>query len=139
LVLINATTAPALVSAVSNGIPGVVTLGPTSPAVSADVAVATTDDNDRAAYDALAKGTPLEQLIHPPFEKKRYDEAALAQERAKALNPDSEDEDSAENTPAPGEKTEKESPKKPATPPLVDAVLRRAVQLHRTLVALKKA
>lgn len=137
-ILINATTTPALVAAVSAGYPEAVTFGPRSPAIVPDVPIAISDEKDRLAYEALNKGTPIEKLIQYAPEKRRYDEAALARDRARAQNPDAADEDAADADTAVENGATKAEAKKPEPPPLIDAVLQRAVQLHRSLAALKK-
>jgi hypothetical protein len=131
LVLINGTTSPLLIAATAIARPGVVTLGPASPAITPDVAVATSREDDRQAYDALTAGTPLEKLIDGAQEKRRFDEATLAH-----------DHNGASRAPDRGEPTDagpSTSPKDKATaPPPIDRVLQRAVHTHRALLALKK-
>ncbi len=151
IILFNAASAPALVAAVTETLPSVITIAPRSTTPAADIAVAISDEEDRRAFAALATGTPLEKLINNLQEKPRYDEAKLVHDHANGVTPpeaampaDAED-DSVVTGPdaekSAGEKTNSEkSPadanKKPA--PLIDLVLERAVQLHRSLLALKK-
>jgi hypothetical protein len=72
-------------------------------------------------YEALEHGTPIESLVVEKVAKVRDDEAALERER---------DADAPEGAPA----AAKPQPARP--PPLIDPVLQRAVQLHRSLLAL---
>jgi hypothetical protein len=146
LVLLSATTSPSLIEAVSGGHPGIVTLGARTPALTPDIALAISSEDDRHAYDALGGGIPLDKLLSSTLEKKRFDEAALVRDRANggsqatdvgpdddasALSPELKEESStAAAAPLPTKKVE--------PPPLIDAVLQRAVQLHRALLALKK-
>jgi len=146
IILINATTAPTLVAAVTETLPSVITIGPRSPAIVPDIAVDTSDEEDHRAFAALATGTPLEKLINNLQEKPRYDEAKLVHDHANGVTPpeaampaDAED-DSVITEPdaqkPAAEKIPADANKKPA--PLSDLVLERAVQLHRSLLALKK-
>ncbi len=141
IVLINATTAPALVAAITETLPSVIIIGPRSSAQATDIAVSISDEDDRRAYDALANGTPLEKLINDDHNKPRYDEAKLVHDHANgivapdaALPADAED-DSITTEPG-AEKKPDDSAKK--APPLIDLVLERAVQIHNSLLALKK-
>jgi hypothetical protein len=88
------------------------------------VVVAQSAADDRRAYDALAAGTPLAELISGKVEKDRFDEASLVTE-FKNGNHDAHPPE----TPAGGKAA-------PAAP-LVDRVLQRAAHLHRALLALK--
>jgi len=143
IVLINSTTAPALVAATTQALPSVVTIGPRSPAITPDIAVTITDEEDRRAFAALATGTALEKLITDSHEKPRYDEAKLVQDHANGVTtPDSvlpadADDDSVTSEPV-GDKKVPNADKKTPPAPVVDLVLERAVQLHRSLLALKK-
>jgi hypothetical protein len=145
-VLVNAATAPAILAVLPQS-PGLVTLGLPATGFAPDVVVNTTAADDRRAYAAPAAGTPIGQLIDDTLpDKPRDDEAALArlhtggadESAAEAPAPD----DSGENRtpPAPPEDSppstrEPRPASKPAPPRLLDLVLLRAVQLHRTLVA----
>jgi hypothetical protein len=143
IILINSTTAPALIAAVNAPLPNVITMGPRTAAVIPDVAVATSDEDDRRGFAALAAGTPVEKLINDTRDKRRYDEARLVHDHANGVTPpdsllpsDAED-DSVTTEPTSDPKPSDENKK--AEPPLVvDLVLERAVQLHRSLLALKK-
>jgi hypothetical protein len=148
LVLLSATTSPGLIEAVSSGHTGIVTLGARTPALTPDIALAISSEEDRHAYDAFGGGTPLEKLLSNTLEKKRFDEAALVRDRtsggststdvgpdddASALSPELKD-----GSVSPSPAIPPAAPKKVEPPPLIDVVLQRAVQLHRALLALKK-
>jgi len=144
IILINATTAPALIAVLTDDLPHVVTIGPRTPALTPDIAIATTEEKDRAAYDALTTGTPLEKLINSSLDKRRYDEAKLVQDHSNGITPDTTalpadaEDDSVTPSPAKDEKKSVAPEKKNELSPLVDLVLERAVQLHRSLLAIKK-
>ena len=143
VVLINSTTAPALVTAITDALPSVITIGPRSPAITPDIAVSITDEEDRRAFAALAEGTPLEKLISDPHDKPRYDEAKLVQDHANGVTPPdsvlpADADDDAVTTDAVSEKKPALAEKKPVPAPVIDLVLERAVQLHRSLLTLKK-
>jgi hypothetical protein len=78
-------------------------------------------EDDRKAYDALEKGADVRSLLSDYPDKPRIDEAYLEKEHIA----DSE---------APEVPTDKPLPPRPT----VDALLQRAVQLHRGLLALKR-
>jgi len=143
IVLLNSTTAPALVAAITDSLPSVISIGPRSPAIAPDIAVAISDEEDRRALAALATGTPVEKLISDPHDKPRYDEARLVQDHANGITPPDSalpadaDDDSVSPEP-PAEKKPAEADKKTAPAPAIDLVLERAVQLHRSLLTLKK-
>jgi len=120
-VLENSETSPALLAAVPGGLPGLVVLAPRAEKLVADIAVAVSADADRKAYEAADKGAPLESLIRDYPEKPRVDEAYLEKEHLS----DSDALDSVADKPGP-------------PMPFVDAVLQRAVQLHRGLLALRR-
>jgi hypothetical protein len=143
IVLINSTTAPELIAAINDSLLHVVTIGPRSPALAPDIAVATTDEDDHRAFTALANGTALEKLITDNHDKRRYDEAKLVQDHANGITPpnsvlpaDAEDDSVATDLDA--VKKPSASDKKDEPAPVTDLVLERAVQLHRSLLALKK-
>ncbi len=142
IILINATTAPTLIAAITDTLPNVITIGPQTPALTPDIAIATSDENDRHAFAALATGTPLEKLINATREKRRYDEAKLVHDHNNGIAPsdpelpaDAEDDTITEPV---KEKTEAEKGKKTEPVQIIDLVLERAVQLHRALLALKR-
>jgi hypothetical protein len=133
-VLLNADTAPAVRDFLAALAPpaGLITLGPASPHLAADIAVNISAAAERTAYEALEHGTPLDALLTDSAIKPRHDEAAIALERTSppdgsAADPDGPDAADPAPTAAPA-----------APPPVIDAVLQRAVYLHRSLRALKK-
>jgi hypothetical protein len=143
IVLINATTSPALIAALGHEHPSLITLGPRAPALAPDIALNISSEDDLRAFNALAKGTPLNKLINDNREKRRYDEAKLVQDHANGITPpdsvmpaDAED-DTVKTEPAEVKKTAAAG-KKAEPAPVIDLVLERAVQLHRSLLALKK-
>ena len=83
-VLIDRATAPALRAelAPAHAPAGEVSIGPAEGAPPPDVALDVTPEADRAAYESLENGTPLAQVVHPKVDKTRYDEAAMARQRA---------------------------------------------------------
>jgi hypothetical protein len=87
-----------------------------------DVAVKISPEDDRRAYEALEKGTPIAALLADNPNKVRNDEASLSKDRVAEASADAADETLA------GKRT----------PPPIDATLQRAVHLHRSLVALKR-
>lgn len=143
IVLLNATTSPALVAALGQELPSVITLGPRSPSLSPDIIVATSNEDDLRAFHALATGTPVDKLINDNREKRRYDEAKLVQDHANGVTPPdsvlpAEAEDDTVKTEPTSVKKSPEAGKKTEPLPIIDLVLERAVQLHRSLLALKK-
>lgn len=100
---------------------GVVVIGIPADGFAPDLAVPSTAERERAAFAALAGGTPPAALLHDHPDKVRHDEARLT--RAAAGNPPT---DAAVAT----------DPRPPAPP--TDAALQRAVHLHRALLALRK-
>jgi hypothetical protein len=137
MVLISERTSPALLGTLTRLPPGVVTLGPNTPKIAPDIIVTTSPEDDRKAYDALLAGTSFEKLINENLEKRRYDEATLVREHANGgsrTDPRAEEDADAVADPTDSPAT----PKAAEPPPLVDGVLRRAVQLHRALLALKR-
>jgi hypothetical protein len=81
--------------------------------------------DERLAYAALAEGTDPAALLDDTPTKVRNDEASLAREYALEAPTDS------------STSTNRSTRSSERTPP-IDRVLLRAVQLHRTLLALKK-
>jgi hypothetical protein len=135
LILANAETSRGLIAAIEPRGAGaaVVVLGNTQSPFTPDIPVKISAEAERRAYDALDHGTPAESLITENPDKPRNDEAKLAKERQSDPSPGTE------SSPAAATATSTdESPKEKSTPPVIDAVLQRAVHLHRTLVALRK-
>lgn len=96
---------------------GVIVIGLPAADFTPDLAVSSTLERERAAFAALAAGTPPATLLSDQPDKVRHDEARLAR-----------------GVTAPPAET---AVPRPETPPL-DAALQRAVHLHRTLLALRK-
>ena len=138
LILINPSSSAAIIEAVSRPRPHQLTIGPRTPALSPDIAVAASVEEDRRAYDALTSGTSLEKLISSNPEKKRFDEAALAKSRANAAAAEHDDDtDSPEVGAVARPVAEKDTPPPPPPTPH-DLVLERAAQVYRALVAAKR-
>lgn len=118
-VLANGETAPALLTVLApgEGPAGLVVIGVAARGFYPALAVQSTPENERRAYDALEKGASLASLLVENPDKLRHDEASLARDR-------------------PAEGVAEEKAKPPAPP--IDAALQRAVHLHRALRALKK-
>jgi antitoxin (DNA-binding transcriptional repressor) of toxin-antitoxin stability system len=131
-VLANSGTSAALLVplATRDSAAGILLLGPEAPGFFPDIAVKTTADEERRAYDALESGAKLESLLTDNPDKPRNDEARLAKDHVPDPGPD----DTVDDDPA--APAEKKPPAK-ITPP-IDAVLQRAVHVHRGLLALKK-
>jgi hypothetical protein len=134
IVLINAQTSPALLAPLDDAVspPGVVSIGPAAATIKPDIALALTAEADRLAYEALEHGTPVEELITPRLDKTRHDESTINKERVTGAA-DDEESDFIEAAPPPPAKAAE-----PVAPVPFDAVLQRALQLHRALLALRK-
>lgn len=100
---------------------GIVLIGVPSRNLQPDIVVRTTAENERRAYDALEKGTPVTALLTDNPDKVRNDEASLSRDRLAEASADA-----AADADAP----------KGEVP--IDATLQRAVHLHRALLALRK-
>ncbi len=121
-VLENAATSPSLLAVLTGSGPaGLIVLAPESARMAPDIAVRVSAEADQRAYDALDKGATVQSLLSDNPGKPRVDEEYLEKEHIA----DSEAPELGAGRPAP-------------TAPLVDAMLQRAVQLHRGLVALRK-
>ncbi|MCX6956064.1 MAG: hypothetical protein NTV51_28335 [Verrucomicrobia bacterium] len=134
--LVNADTSAALLAPVADRLPfaGLIVIGSASPGLTPDLELKIASVDERRAYGALAAGTPVESLLNDTPEKTRNDEARLAQDHHGQPDPArTPADDGTEDAPA----TEKPVPPK-APAPLIDSALQRAVQLHRSLKALKK-
>lgn len=121
-VLANAETSGALlkVLATHQRASGIVVIGIERGPFRPDIGVKASAEDERRAYDALEEGAGIHALITDNPDKIRNDEASLSRDRLAE---------------AAVEATE-EAEKKTAPP--IDAVLQRAVHLHRALVAAKK-
>lgn len=134
LVLVNGATAPELgaVLAANRARPGLLTIGRAAGPLVPDIIVAASPDADRQAYDALEHGGAPAALLAEHVDKPRADEAAIMRERANPPPVDEDDDDVADVNPPPAMDAH------PAPAPVVDLTLRRAVQVHRALRALRK-
>jgi hypothetical protein len=131
-VLVNAASDPRLI-AILPKVAGLITLSPPIDGFVTDLAVQTTAEQDRLAYDAVTAGTPLEKLIDDTLpDKPRYDEASLNHDHAK----DYDTTDAAPADEPPG--GDKVVPPKETPARLLDLVLIRAIETHRALIALHK-
>lgn len=126
--LVNKATSPSLLDMIQtlrdSNLP-LVCFGPASLGNAVDVAVNTTDQEDRLACEAIAKGSPLATLAAPAVTKVRHDEAELDRDLREGIRPDDSDDSDSQDLTAPEPK-----------PPLVDLVLARAIQLNHALIAL---
>lgn len=140
LILLTSTTSAALIAAVDQDIPHVVTLSPRSEALNTDIMVNASAEVDRTAYDAVNAGTALDKVISSNPEKRRFDEAALAHDRAAAAQAPADDDveqiDAIAGTTQPALSNPDAAKKSPAAPH--DRVLERAIQIHRALLVLKR-
>lgn len=163
MVLVSPATPRALAAVLEKSGPRLLVLGTAEARPKPTVAIQTTADADRAAYDAFETGTPLEKLISGKIEKERYDEATLVAEfKSGQALPVSEDPPATAAPPTPTPAQPKStapapsdaSPTAPSTAaaapaasaepavappaPATDRVLQRAVHLHRSLLALRR-
>jgi len=144
-ILANTETSPALRAAFAEreGTPGLIVLGLNAPDFTPDLALAADPATERRAYDALTQPEALSTLITPTLAKPRNDEAALAAEW-QPDRPGSHPSLTAAQPADQGKRTTTKTaatpsgPATPTPPPLIDAVLQRAVHLHRALVALRQ-
>ncbi|MEY4939665.1 MAG: hypothetical protein RIQ93_1400 [Verrucomicrobiota bacterium] len=122
IVLANADTHPALLAPFANrgGGPAVLVVGLPGAAFVPDIAIDTSAEKDRLAYDALEHGAELLTLIAENPDKPRYDEASLSRDRSTEAESAADARKAAVNSPP------------------TDATLQRAIHLHRALRALKK-
>jgi hypothetical protein len=124
--LANRDTSGALLAPLNSpdAVTGLVIVGARAPGFSPDIALPVAPADERRAYDAMEHGASVESLITDHALKSRNDEATLA--RARLSDSGADDADAPAAAPA-------------ATPPaVIDPVLQRAVQLHRSLLALKR-
>jgi hypothetical protein len=131
-VLANSNTGGALLASLGSNLPGsgIILFGAEAPGFSPNISIRISAADERRAYDALETGASLESLLTDNPGKPRNDEARLAKEH---LPDTGAADDSTADEPDLGDKN---APIK-VTPP-IDAVLQRAVQVHRGLLALKK-
>jgi hypothetical protein len=117
--------------------PALITLGLPSSGLNPDIALAVKPDDDRSAYEALDSGVSVESLLNEDLTKQRFDEASLINERAKGPGgTETTKPDAVIGTAKPPADAHPPAASPPAEPK--DTVLQRAVQLHRTLLALRK-
>jgi hypothetical protein len=144
-VLIGPATPPDALAALRERVPSLITLGLAAPGQVPDITLAVAPEADRRAYEAFDSGASIDSLLGEKIARTRFDEAALAHERtggtAAEARPGSTGAAPAD-APPPGvtpPATPTANPP-PATTPAEpkDAVLQRAVQLHRALLALGK-
>ena len=137
-VLVGPVTPAGLLTALRERAPGLITLGPAAPECAPDIALAVKAEADRRAYDAFDAGASIESLTSEKDTKPRFDEAVLAREHGNGAADDSRDDtDSGDGNDSGPPAAAPAAPASAATAlPLKDAVLERAVQLHRTLRAL---
>jgi len=150
LVLIDSVTGTEILDILNRRQRFAITVAATSPALTADVSVATSLVADRQARDALDAGKPLKDLLGPKIAKRRYDEASMVKDHANGVPlpespPDLSElpEDvAAPASKAPATPAEAASVKPPPAPPTeavpYDAVLQRAIHVFLALTALKK-
>lgn len=144
-VLVGPATPIDALAALRDRAPALITLGPATPGRPPDIALAVTPEADRHGYDALDSGTSIESLLSEKIAKTRFDEAALAHEHIRGAE---REEGTGSNGEAPTDAPPAGvmPPAPPAASPAPaaipaepkDAVLQRAVQLHRALLALGK-
>jgi hypothetical protein len=144
-ILVGPDTPTGLLAAFRDHASALITIGLAAPGLTPDIAISQTPEADRRAYDVLATGASAESLISENSTKHRFDEAALARERENGVAESEEPEtNGADQNTAPPAATPPPAPAgvhpTPAAPekPLKDLVLQRAVQLHRTLLALRR-
>jgi hypothetical protein len=123
-VLANTETSAALLQplAAHQRASGIAVIGVPGRSFQPHVPVKTSPENERQAYDALERGTPVAKLLADNPDKVRNDEASLSKDRLAEASADAAD--------------DVLSGKREAPP--IDATLQRAVHLHRALVALRK-
>ena len=132
LILVNPHTEPSITAAVEIAEARQLTLGPRAEGFQVDIVVPVSVEEDERAFAAFEQGTPLSELDNSNPEKKRYDEATLAKNRAAvAAAAESESDDdtpAASPTPTPADKNPENK--------VHDRVLERAIQLHHALVVI---
>ena len=144
-VLVGPATPPEALAALRERGPALITLGLAAPGQTPDIPLAVAPEADRRAYDSLDSGASVDSLLSESISKTRFDEAALAQERAgeAAKEAKAGPQVGAPAAAPPAGVTPPATPAASAPPAATpaepkDAVLQRAVQLHRALLALGK-
>ena len=137
IVLVSPETSPALLAGLGGGLTRCITVGRNSPALGVNISVDTSAESDRQAWESIGQGKELAKLIKENADKPRYDEAVLAKEYADEVNGNAPPSADGADASSPAVKTK---PTKGLIPPapLIDAVLQRAVHIHRGLLALRK-
>ena len=143
--LIGPDTASVLLALIREHASALITIGPAAPGLAPDIVLPVSPEADRRAYDALDAGASVESLISEKIAKPRFDEAVLAHERT-ADTAAEEGARPAVAGPSVAPPAASPTPATSAVPPAAgapeatpkDAVLQRAVQLHRALLALGK-
>ncbi|MEI6861715.1 MAG: hypothetical protein WCL04_05620 [Verrucomicrobiota bacterium] len=137
LILISPATAPALLTVLASRVSGCLTLGRADGNCHPDIAVTTTAESDQRACDALAAGTAPLALLGTPADKPRHDEAELVKDHASGSPPTTAAVAPDSTAPKPAANSAAITTALSTVLPLpVDAVLQRAVQIHRGLLAL---
>jgi hypothetical protein len=133
-ILVNSQTDRALLQAFGarGSLGSVLVLGPSSPEFTPDISIRTSPEAERRAYDALAAVADPLALLAENADKARNDEASLSRDRSTEAAAD------AAASTSSGAPAGNGSAKNHSSPPPFDATLQRAVQLHRTLIALRK-
>jgi hypothetical protein len=132
--LINSETAPALrdmISASPATRPYVISIGRPTTDTKPDIAINTTADEERRAYDALESTKAVESLLVENTDKARVDEASIMRARSEAEEQELDANPLDRITP-----TETKAQPTARTP--IDRALQRAVHLHHGLRALKR-
>ena len=127
--LANPETGPSLLAPLDSpdAVIGLIILGPAAPDFSPDIALHVSPAVERRAYEALEHGASVRSLTVDIPVKSRQDEAMLDREHLPdSALPDLEDE------------ADQAGPAPSGPPPLIDAVLQRAIQLDRGLIALRR-
>jgi hypothetical protein len=145
IVLTGPDTAPALFAMIRGHAAALISIGLAAPGLTPDIVLSVSPEADRRAYDALEASASVESLISEKIAKPRFDEAALAHEHTadatagERAGPAVEGPNAAPPAanPPPAAPIAVASPAAPEVTPK-DAVLQRAVQLHRALLALGK-
>lgn len=139
-VLVGPATPADALAALRASAPGIITLGLSAPGLTPDIPIAVKPGDDLRAFEAFDSGTSLESLLSETLAKTRFDEAALLHGRAQeagaaaAAAAAAPAATAAVPAPTPGPAAQAAG----APPEPKDAVLQRAVQLHRALLALGK-
>lgn len=135
-VLVGPATPSEALAALRERVPALITLGLAAPGQVPDITLAVAPEADRRAYEALDSGASIDSLLGEKIAKTRFDEAALAHEHTGEAVTEAR---SGSNGAVPADAPPAGVPPPAATPAEPkDAVLQRAVQLHRALLALGK-